>query len=237
MALAAKAASIADTRQAKAFMEIGWQMSTVRRRAEWLSYYSRKRIVHQWMQLDLLGAVECQKILEIGPALGLVTAMLANAGYDVHTLDIGPKAFADPATPHLEKDLRMLQGREIEGFDAILCCETLEHLEWEAVSQVLNMLRSSNAKFLIVSVPFMGFQLTFDLYFNKYVSRHYFSLKKFLSNKAFVPEPPGGHQWEVGYKGYALEVWEERLTECGWAIRKRDFSGHCRSVFHLLEAR
>jgi 2-polyprenyl-3-methyl-5-hydroxy-6-metoxy-1,4-benzoquinol methylase len=212
-------------------------MSGVRQKAEWLSYYSRKRIVHQWTQLDLLGSIECQKILEIGPALGLVTAMLANAGYDVHTLDIGPKAFACPATPHLVTDLRTLRGQEIEGFDAILCCEMLEHLEWGTVGDVLRALRRSGAKYLVVSVPFMAFQVTFDLYFNRYTSRHYFSLKKFLSHKVFRPEPPGGHQWEVGYKGYALGVWEKRLTECGWAIRKRDFAAHCRSVFHLLEAR
>ena len=33
-------------------------------------------------------------------------------------------------------------------------------------------------------------------------SGNYFSMKKLLSRKDFIPEPPGGHQWEVGYKGH-----------------------------------
>src|SRR5260370_37319748 len=60
---------------------------------DWLDYYSRKRIVHQWTQVHLLGTVDCEKILEVGPALGLVSSMLVNIGYEVHTLDVGPRAF------------------------------------------------------------------------------------------------------------------------------------------------
>src|SRR5207248_1630931 len=55
--------------------------------AEWLAYYSRKRIIHQWTQLHLLGTTDCNSVLEIGPALGLVTSLLVNIGYEVTTLD------------------------------------------------------------------------------------------------------------------------------------------------------
>jgi hypothetical protein len=82
----------------------------------------------------------------------------------------------------------------------------------------------------------MGFQITFDLYLNARAIRHYFSMKKLLSRREFAPEPAGGHQWEIGYKGFPLGRWEERLRECGWAIRRREFTAHTRSVFHLLEA-
>src|SRR5215471_3550028 len=50
----------------------------------------------------------------------------------------------------------------------------------------------------------------------------------------FQPEPAGGHQWEVGYRGYPLKLWERRLRESGWSVISRDFTEHCRSVFHLL---
>jgi len=205
-------------------------------RAEWSRYYSRKRIVHQWTQVDLLNTLPCQRVLEIGPTMGLVTALLVNAGYQVTTLDNRPRAFAQPDVHHIEKDLRELSGADIDGFDAILCCEVLEHLEWQRVGPVLAALRASDARHLVVSVPFMGLQLTLDLYANRHVFRQYFSLKKLLSGQQFRPEPPGGHQWEVGYKGYALPVWEQRLREAGWSILSRCFTEHCRSVFHLLEA-
>jgi hypothetical protein len=205
-------------------------------RRDWLDYYSRKRILHQWTQLHLLGTIECEKVLEIGPALGLVTSMLVNTGYDVHTLDLGPRAFAYPDVPHYQKNLRHLQGDEITGYDAILCCETLEHIEWESVGSILAAFRDSGTRYLILSVPFMAFQIFLEIYLNNLTVRQCFSMKKLLWRKEFTPEPPGGHQWEIGYKGYPLRVWESRLKASGWSIVTRDFTQHCRSVFHLLKA-
>jgi hypothetical protein len=204
--------------------------------AEWLAYYSRKRIIHQWTQLHLLGATDCCNVLEIGPALGLVTSLLVNIGYDVTTLDRGPRSFAYPDVPHIEKDISALRSDEIGGYDAILCCETLEHIEWGRVGSVLATFRESGAKYLIVSVPYMGFQVFVELYANSGMLRQYFSMKKLLWRKDFQPEPAGGHQWEVGYKGYPLGLWEKRLNDSGWSIVRRDFTEHCRSVFHLLRA-
>jgi hypothetical protein len=206
-------------------------------RQDWNAYYSRKRIVQQWMQLHLLGTIDCQKVLEVGPALGLVTSLLVNVGYDVHTLDRVPRAFAYPDVPHLERDICDLRSVEIAGYDAILCCETLEHIEWSRVGPVLSTFRASGARYLIVSVPYMAFQVSLDLYFNRTTFRQYFSMKKLLWRKSFAVEPPGGHQWEVGYRNYSLRVWEDRLDSCGWSIVTRDFTEHCRSVFHLLEAK
>jgi hypothetical protein len=206
-------------------------------RQDWNAYYSRKRIVQQWMQLHLLGTIDCQKILEVGPALGLVTSLLVNVGYDVHTLDRAPRAFTYPDVLHLEKDICDLRSEEITGYDAILCCETLEHIDWQRVGPVLATFRASGARYLIVSVPYMAFQVSLDVYLNRTTFRQYFSMKKLLWRKWFAVEPPGGHQWELGYRNYSLRVWEDRLGSCGWSIVTREFTEHCRSVFHLLEAK
>jgi hypothetical protein len=206
-------------------------------RQDWNAYYSRKRIVQQWMQLHLLGTIDSQRVLEVGPALGLVTSLLVNLGYDVHTLDRLPRAFAYPDVPHLERDICDVRSEEIVGYDAILCCETLEHIDWQCVGPVLSTFRASGARYLIVSVPYMAFQLSLDLYLNRTTFRQYFSMKKLLWRKRFAVEPPGGHQWEVGYRNYSLRVWEDRLDSCGWSIVTRDFTEHCRSVFHLLKAK
>jgi hypothetical protein len=205
-------------------------------RHEWNAYYSRKRIVQQWMQLHLLGTIDCQKVLEVGPALGLVTSLLVNVGYDVHTLDRTPRAFAYPDVPHLERDICDMRSDEIAGYDAILCCETLEHIDWQCVGPVLSTFRASGARYLIVSVPYMAFQVSLDVYLNRTTFRQYFSMKKLLWRKSFAVEPPGGHQWEVGYRNYSLRVWEAQLKASGWSIMTRDFTEHCRSVFHVLKA-
>lgn len=207
------------------------------KKQEWNAYYSRKRIVQQWMQAHLLAALHCEKVLEVGPGLGLVTSLLINIGYEVSTLDRLPRAFDYPDVPHLERDIRDLRADEIAGYDAILCCETLEHIEWEQVGLVLAVFRDSGAKYLIVSVPYMAFQISLDMYLNATTFRQYFSMKKMLFRKDFVAQPSGEHQWEVGYRKYPLRVWESRLRDSGWSIVSRDFTEHCRSVFHVLEAR
>jgi len=189
------------------------------------------------MQVHLLGSVECQRVLEVGPALGLVTSMLVNVGYDVDTIDLEPRAFDYPAVPHRRRNLRDLQSHDVVGYDAILCCETLEHIEWERVSSILSMFRSSGAKYLIVSVPYLAFQVFVEIYLNRLTFRQYFSMKKLLWRKSFPAEPPGGHQWEIGYKGHSLRSWENRLNHSGWSIMRREFTEHCRSVFHLLKAK
>jgi hypothetical protein len=203
---------------------------------EWNAYYSKKRIVHQWLQVHLLGTIDCERILEVGPGLGLVTSLLVNVGYQVDTLDKVPRLFDYPDVRHLEKDLCTLRSDEISGYDAIICCETLEHIEWPRVGSILTTFRDSGAKHLIVSVPYMAFQLLFEIYLNSLTARHYFSLKKWLWLRDFAAEPPGGHQWEIGYRGYKLRSWEDRLRSSGWSIMTRDFSEHCRSVFHVLKA-
>jgi hypothetical protein len=175
-------------------------------------------------------------VLEVGPAFGLVTSMLVNIGYEVHTLDVMPRSFDYPAVPHHQKDICELRPDEIAGYDAILCCETLEHIEWESVGSILTTFHESGTKYLIVSVPYMAFQVFVELYANSNTLRQYFSMKKLLWRKDFTPEPAGGHQWEVGYKGYPLRRWEGRLKDSGWSIMARDFTAHCRSVFHVLKA-
>jgi hypothetical protein len=201
----------------------------------WLQYYTRKRILHQWTQLAMLGRTDAERVLEVGPHLGAVTAMLANSGYQVTTLDYQPPAFASPQVPHLECNLQALKPDAITGFDAILCCETLEHVDWDAVPSILACFHGSGARHLVVSVPYMAFQITLDLYVNRYQLHEYFTMKKLLFLKQFKREPEFGHQWEVGYKGYGLERWEAVLKAAGYRITSREFTAHCRSVFHLLE--
>lgn len=204
---------------------------------KWLGYYSRKRIVHQWMQLNMLACTDARRVLEVGPAMGLVTAMLDNAGYEVTTVDYTEQQFDCPRVPHIRGNMLELEAIELAGHDAILCCEMLEHVPYDMVDPVLAKFHASGARYLIVSVPHMAFQLTVDLYFNRHCFREYFSLKKFLFLQNFTPEPEYGHQWEIGYRGYSLKRWEKKLQGAGYRIVSRDFTEQCRSVFHLLERR
>jgi len=205
------------------------------RLARWFGYYTAKRIGHQWQQLEMLRGLEVRSILEVGPALGLVTALLDNAGYAVTTLDIVPREFDRPDLPHIAADLVALDAGAIAGHDMIFCCETLEHLPWESVPGILRAFRESGARHLLVSVPYEAFQVDWALYFNRHALRQRFSMKKLRFLRAFTPEPGMGHKWEIGFRGRSLKGWERALGEAGWTIRSRAFSSPCRSVFHLLD--
>ena len=206
------------------------------RRAEWHRYYSEKRIPHQAVQLDLLSRLPVREVLEIGPYMGFITALLDNAGYGVETLDLFPADFTRPAVPHHCLNLLEMTADQLPQRDVILCCETLEHLPWERVGGVLETFAASGARFLITSVPFMGWQMHLQLYLNLHLLKQKVFIKWGSGLTRFTPDAdPLGHKWEVGYKGYALRAWENLLTSHGWRIRERTFSSPCRSVFHVLE--
>jgi len=212
---------------------------------QWHDYYSEKRIVHQWMQVHLLDALPVTRVLEIGPYLGLVTAMLENAGYRTTTFDVeeAPRAgLASQASAVLQGDVRVLGPDTASGkdFDAILCCETLEHIPYGQVGDVLDRMAGTGIRYLVLSVPYMGSQLTFQLYINGQIARKYTSLKKFMGFKSFSKpddqvswEP---HKWEIGYRDYPLSAFRD-VVEQHFRVLRTEFTAGCRSVFLVCENR
>lgn len=209
----------------------------------WHDYYSEKRVVHQWMQVHLLDDLPVRRVLEIGPYLGLVTAMLENAGYRTTTFDIeAPQraGLACQASGVLHGDVRAF-GRDVasgDDFDAILCCETLEHIPYDQVGGVLDRMASTRIRYLILSVPYMGSQLTFQLYLNGLVARKYTSLKKFMGFKRFSQpadqESWEPHKWEIGYRDFPLSAFKALVAE-RYQILRTEFTAGCRSVFLVCE--
>lgn len=212
-------------------------------RQTWHDYYSEKRIVHQWLQVDLLHRVAgapIVNVLEIGPYLGLVTAMLASAGYRVTTLDIEQASHGIGAERHIQADIRNLDAATLQGFDAILCCETLEHIHWQKLDGVLNTLHAAAAPWLIISVPYEGFQFGLTLYLNRFVFRRksFFRKFRFLKNlRVAHHEEWEPHKWEVGYRGTGLKALARKLEAAGFEIERREFTAGCRSVFLLCRNR
>ena len=189
-------------------------------RTAWHGYYSEKRITHQWLQVALLQELPVRSVLEIGPYLGLVTAMLASAGYNVTTRDVDPEA--------------------IQGFDVILCCETLEHIHWQKLDLVLRRLAAAGAPWLIISVPYEGLQFAFELYVNRQRWRRRSHFRKFRFLKRFFIRSETeweAHKWEIGYRGHSLKAFVGKLEHAGFQIAQREFTSGCRSVFLVCRNR
>jgi hypothetical protein len=204
-------------------------------RAEWHRYYGPKRAPHQHLQLDLLGRTDARTVLEIGPYLGFVTALLDNAGYAVTTLDLGPRQFARPDVPHVARDLTA-PAASLPAADAVLCCETLEHLPREAAERCLTLFRQ-NARWLVVSVPYRGPALYFSCHATPHGGQRAAWARFLQPWQRFIPESdPLGHKWELGWRGLSLRGWEQAIEAAGWRIERRVMSAPTRSAFHLCAA-
>jgi hypothetical protein len=209
-------------------------MSEANLQQRWHAYYTEKRIVHQWTQVHLLKDLAVHRVLEVGPHLGLVTAMLASAGYEVTTLDVAPQPPLVGASDHIVADIRKLNAAAIRGFDAILCCETLEHIAWDKVDAALRTFAASGAPWLILSVPYEGWQFGLMLYANRFTFRKRSFLRKFRFLRPFRVDDESSfdaHKWEVGYRGYSLRALKDKVAACGWRVRGQHFTAECRAVF------
>ena len=203
-------------------------------RRRWHAYYTEKRIVHQWFQVHLLKDLDVDRVLEVGPFLGLVSALLANAGYQVTTLDITHEPPGPGIAKHIHTDVRKVRPEQLAGHDVILCCETLEHIPWDDAGETLSRFSASGVPWLIVSVPYEGFQFGCSLYVNRFLWRK----RTFLKKLHFLSEFPDGpeddwesHKWEIGYKGYSVRRWRDMVTGAGYEIVGQDFTSGCRSIF------
>ena len=200
----------------------------------WHAYYTEKRIVHQWLQVSLLEKLPVRHVVEIGPYMGLVTAMLANAGYEVTTLDIENRSPGIGASRHIQADIRSFDPASLPAADALICCETLEHVAWPDVGGVLQRFSNTKIPWLILSVPYEGTQFNLQLYFNRFGARRRSGLRFLRFLRRFKPKDMESwepHKWEVGYHGYTVERLRDTLTAHGWEPLRQDFTSGTRSIF------
>lgn len=131
--------------------------------APWFTHYARQHRVRLAMDLDLLdeadesGAVESgATLLEVGAVPLLLTASLAELGYDVHGLDVAPERFAGSIEALGLNVLRCdvetePMPFESDSFDVVLFNELFEHLRIHPIftlGEVLRVLRPGGRLFL-----------------------------------------------------------------------------------------
>ena len=79
------------------------------------------------------------------------------------TLDIEAQSHGIGSESHIQADIRNVDPKAIQGFDANLCCETLEHIHWQKLDSVLQRIAAAGAPWLILSVPYEEFRFAFEL--------------------------------------------------------------------------
>ena len=200
----------------------------------WFSYYTPKRIRHQNLQIHLIKDLPIRDILEVGPAGGYVTSLLANIGYSVTTLDFIEKDFDLPDCEHIICNLINEFPKIDKNFDLIICCETLEHIERERAEQAPRWFHEIGARYILVSVPYSGLMIYGEFMLSPHHAFGTLFAKWQEALRRYVPEPhPHGHKWELGTRGLPVKNWELALKNAGWRIVERRISAPTRSAFHL----
>lgn len=97
------------------------------------------------------------KILEIGKGNGFISSFIKNMGYDIVTFDINANL-----EPDVVGDVTQLSSYfKNNMFDLIICCEVLEHMEFENFEKSLKEFRKVSKGYTFITLPeyknFSGF--------------------------------------------------------------------------------
>ncbi|WP_313298104.1 class I SAM-dependent methyltransferase [Diaphorobacter sp.] len=101
------------------------------------SNFTPEHLYSMSFQIRQLHAMRARRVLEIGIGNGFVSTFLRQAGVEVVTADINPALKPDVCAP-LQELPQHLKG---ERFDAVSCCEVLEHMPFEQFGPNLDIIR------------------------------------------------------------------------------------------------
>jgi len=110
-------------------------------------YCKPQRFASYSYQINEILNCGAKSVLEIGPGNGVVTYLLRKAGIAVDTLDHDPALNPDIVASILELPLLA------KSYDAILCCQVLEHLPWDMFPIALSEIKRVVRKNIIISLP------------------------------------------------------------------------------------
>ncbi len=170
-------------------------------------YDTKKRLASYWHQIDEVHNANPKRVLEIGPGSGFVARQLAPY-YNLITMDI-----AIEQQPICVGSILNLPFRD-NAFEAVLCCQVMEHLPFSNFPNCLLELRRIAAKRVILSLPDKKpfFPIQLPGIGRKKIPKPYF-------------QPPrhdfdGQHYWEINAIGYELKKILSEIQNCGFNILK-----------------
>jgi len=128
-------------------------------------------------------------VLEIGPGNGVVTYVLRKAGIHVDTLDHDPTLKPDFVASVLDLPFQP------NSYDAVMCCQVLEHLPWEHFSKAMQNISVIAKNTIVISLPQNSRRFFVEFKLPK-IRRRLWELDIPIKN---IPmEFNGEHYWEIG---------------------------------------
>lgn len=111
-------------------------------------YFSLHQLCSFAHQINLIYSLGPHSFLEVGMGNGFISTYFKNSGIDVTTVDINPEL-----KPDICCDLQSLASILSGSFDAVSCCEVLEHMPWQHFDENISVLRKYS-KNLFLTLPY-----------------------------------------------------------------------------------
>lgn len=221
--------------------------------------FAFKRLQSYLMQIYLTMNLKAGNVLEIGNENGFVSNVLKQY-CNLTTLD-----FREEFNPDLFIDitnLNQLDTLENNAYDLILICEVLEHIPYNEIDGILQILKKKTKKYIVISVPntCAYFNLTFfhhgldRLYSNtlkKIVSMFSIKIGKVLSkldynfrkkHKKFAFQGYNldlhkypRHHWELGIDKYSTKTFKKLLNKSFTIVKEGRLREHPWHHFFILK--
>lgn len=180
------------------------------------NYISPRRWSSYAIQVKEIMLLRVERILEIGPGNGVVTAILKNIGFSVETLDIDARVGTKYVGSITDRNLiNKLSGK----FDTVLACQIFEHIKYEDFLLALTNIKLIAHK-VVMSLPYTEINSKFFHFVLKIPGLEKITLTKKIIYKIFEYEFNGEHYWEIGTKGYSLSKVTNDIKSTGWKIDK-----------------
>ena len=174
------------------------------------NYNSKRRFASFWHQIDETLKTNPTNVLEIGKGSGFFSAFIASEGIDIKTLDI-----ADDLQPDIIASVLDMPMSD-NSFDTITCCQVLEHLPYDFFEKALREIARVTKENIIISLPDASMGWYYALHIPAYGRVEFMLQLPMFVKKQHVFD--GEHYWEIGKKGYPLNLILKAFDTAGLAL-------------------
>jgi SAM-dependent methyltransferase len=160
-------------------------------------YFHLRRWQSLWHQLDEILACSPNRILEIGPGVGILKNILKCFEVTVETVDLDSDLAPDYILSVLDLPF------DDESYDCVCAFQMLEHIPFHESLRAFGEMVRVSKKYIIISLPDAQPMWTFEINL-PLIGRHIIQTKNLFRLKNKIHQFDGQHYWEVNKKGYSL---------------------------------
>jgi ubiquinone/menaquinone biosynthesis C-methylase UbiE len=178
-------------------MKINHQKQVEKTHYNFLSYMDKGRWMSVWHQLNEVIKLEPEKVLEVGPGLGLFKNVASNFGIHVETIDLDRELNPDYVGSATSLPF------DNASFDVTCAFQMLEHLPYSDSLKAFRELVRVSKKSVIISLPDAQSVFRYQVWIPKLAA--FDRLIPVLRSKPKEHVFDGEHYWEINKIDYMLD--------------------------------